>query len=254
MLGRGTRKGERFPDKSPLHRLRLLRRHAARVLPQGHRHHRRAARAGPTRTIAEIIEDIWAQPRPRLQHRLPGQAPAAHRQGDGRRGPRAVRGLRPRRRPRAASPASCRGALRDDFSATMKLPARPGVPGPARELPAAAARLPRRLRASRTRSTSDWLVRDGDGQRVQARGLPRRLRPVRPREPGPDRGDPHPARPPAGLEHRARSPSCAQKLAAARQRFTVENLQKAHELRYQQGPRGHHLDGQARRPTSSSRC
>jgi type I restriction enzyme, R subunit len=44
MLGRGTRKGEQHTDKVALHRLRLLRRHAARVLPQDHRHDRRAAR------------------------------------------------------------------------------------------------------------------------------------------------------------------------------------------------------------------
>ncbi len=52
MLGRGTRQGETVPGQVALHGLRLLRRHAARILQEGHRHHRRAARqadAGPSR-------------------------------------------------------------------------------------------------------------------------------------------------------------------------------------------------------------
>ncbi len=50
--------GRAVPRQVPLHRLRLLRRHAARVLPQGD-----GITAEPpdkrTRTIEQIIEDIW---------------------------------------------------------------------------------------------------------------------------------------------------------------------------------------------------
>ena len=47
------------------------------------------------------------QPRPRLQRPLPGEAAAAHRQGDVGRGPRIVRPLHPETATSASSPRTC---------------------------------------------------------------------------------------------------------------------------------------------------
>ena len=83
---------------------------------------------------------------------------------------------------------------------------------------------------------------------LQARGLPDRLlalRRPRTRTRSPRSGSCSTA---LATGAPPRSTELRQKLAAARQHFTLENLQKAHELRHQEGPRGHHLDGQARGP------
>ncbi len=66
MLGRGTRKGEKLPRQVALHGVRLLRRHAAGVLPQGVGVH-----GGPAdRAVPHDPGDHrrhLAEPRPRLQ-------------------------------------------------------------------------------------------------------------------------------------------------------------------------------------------
>ena len=69
-------------------------------------------------------------------------------------------------------------------------------------------------------------------QGIQARGLPRWPSRTFVGEPtGRYRGHRHPAQPAAGLE--SRSPArVARKTGRAPQRFTVENLQKAHEIRH----------------------
>ena len=40
--------------------------------------------------------------------------------------------------------------------------------------------------------------------------------------------------------------NCDRNSAATTERFTVDNLQKAHKVRYRQSPRRYHLDGQTR--------
>ena len=51
--------GREVPGQVALHRLRLLRRHAARVLPERHRRSPPSRRRSRRARIAEIIEDIW---------------------------------------------------------------------------------------------------------------------------------------------------------------------------------------------------
>ena len=171
MLGRGTRKGEQFPDKSHFTvfdcfdgTLLEYFRNATGITAE--------PPEKPTRDDQRDHRGHLAEPRPRLQRPLPGQAPPADRQGDVRRGPRAVR--------RASSPTATLAAFADELPGTLRerlhrhdeAPARPGLPGPAR-------------RTTRGRSgrfvvayehedtvTSEWLIRDADGQGVQARGLP----------------------------------------------------------------------------------
>ena len=71
MLGRGTRKGERYPDKSHftvfdcfdgtlLEYFRDATNEITEDLP-----------TGPARTLHEIVEEIWAEPGHGLQRRLP---------------------------------------------------------------------------------------------------------------------------------------------------------------------------------------
>ena len=118
--------GREVPRQVPLRRLRLLRRHAPRVLPQRHRHHGRAARAATRKTIAQIIEDIW-QNRDRdynircLVKRL--QRIDKEMSGEARE---LFAALRPRRRHRPRSPASSQQLCEATSPATMKLLARRG--------------------------------------------------------------------------------------------------------------------------------
>ena len=72
MLGRGTRKGEKFPDKSHFTVFDCF----DGTLLAYFRNSTGMTADPPTsraRTIKEIIDDIWAEPRPRLQHPLPGR-------------------------------------------------------------------------------------------------------------------------------------------------------------------------------------
>ena len=163
MLGRGTRKGEQYPDKSHFvvfdcfdGTLLEYFRTATGMTVEPPR--RRA------RTIAADHRGHLAEPRPRLQHPSSRQAPAAHRQGDVRRGARTVLPLHPgrRRRPlrgRSAAPdAASRSTLtmsilRDpDFQRLLhRLPARHAHPS-----------------WSRPRVTdtvdSEWLIQAGVGK------------------------------------------------------------------------------------------
>ena len=116
--------GRAVPGQVALLRLRLLRRHAARIFPERDRHHRRAAGEAEPRPIAEIIEDIWAN-RDRdynircLVKRL--QRIDKEMSGEARE---LFAALRPRRRPEAirarAARQAPRGLHRDDEAAARR--------------------------------------------------------------------------------------------------------------------------------------
>ena len=183
----------------------------------------------PSRTVQEIIEAIWQnRDRPynvrclvkrlqRIDKEMSGEArelfAAFIPDGDVARFARELAGEDRRR------------LHRHD-----EAPAQPGLPGLAGQLPAAEADLRRRVS---DRGHGDLAVADPRRRRqgIQARGLPDRLRQVRAGEPAPHRGRPHPPRPTPGLEHR-RPDRTAQKLATTPERFTLENLEKAHAARY----------------------
>jgi type I restriction enzyme R subunit len=228
MLGRGTRKGERHRDKTHFTvfdcfdgtLLEYFRKTTGITedLP-----------SGPVRTLHEIVEEIWqnrdtaynvgclAKRLQRFDKALTGEAREALAawipDGDLARFARDL--------PRA---------LRQDYAGTMKLLRDEGfqeallrLPGPDRTF----------LKATEYQDTvtSAWMVRDADGQAFkpedylaafsrfvvenQDRITAIRILLDRPRDWGAT----------ALSELR-------QKLAAARQRFTVENLQKAHEMRH----------------------
>ena len=80
-----------------------------------------------------------------------------------RRGPRAVRRLHPRRRPGRLRARASAGACATDFTGTMKLLRDADVPGPARQLPAAAADLRRGATSRPTTVSSSGCIRDGAG-------------------------------------------------------------------------------------------
>ncbi len=251
MLGRGTRKGEKFPDKSHFTvfdcfdgtLLEYFRR------PRPSPPSRPSSRA---RTIVEIIEDIWqnrdrdynirclVKRLQRIDKEMSGEARElfAAYIPDGDMG-----------RYADELPASLRERLhRHDGAA-----ARPGLPGPPGQLPARASG--RSSSPSRPRTTVTLRVAGPRRRRqgVQARGLPGGLRPVRAGEPRPDRGDPHPAGPAAGLEHGGAGRTAAEARRRARALHGREPPEGPRAA-LPQGPGGHHLDGQARGPTSRSRC
>ena len=104
MLGRGTRKGEKFPDKSHFTvfdcfdgtLLAYFRNSTGLTADPPEK---------PARSIKEIIDDIWANHDRDYNIRCLVQAAAADREGNGRRGPADVRRLRHRRgRTSAATP------------------------------------------------------------------------------------------------------------------------------------------------------
>ena len=182
---------------------------------------------GDGKTIAQIIEDIWQNRDRDYNIRLPGQAASAHRQGDDRRGPRAVRRVHPRRR---------RGAFAED-------------------LPSAAAQSLRRHdedccatrtsriswsnypRGERTfivaherhgrRSASEWLIRGGDGKEYKPETTSR----PSPRSSASNTDEieaiAHPAVAAAGLERRRRCVELREALTQAPEHFTEANLQQA---------------------------
>ena len=152
MLGRGTRKGEQYPDKTHFivfdcfdgTLLEYFRNTTGMTAEP-------PERAG--RTITQIIEEIWQNRDRDYNIRAPGQAAAAHRQGDVRRRPRAVRPVHPRRRRRRASPPTCHGSLRQSFAQTMHILRDPDFQQLLDELPARHAHLRRRTGRDRRRST-----------------------------------------------------------------------------------------------------
>jgi type I restriction enzyme R subunit len=228
MVGRGTRRGERYRDKTHFTvfdcfdgtLLEYFRKTTGITedLP-----------TGPVRTLHEIVEEIWqnrdtaynvgclVKRLQRMDKALTGEAREALAAylPDGDLG-RFARDLP--------------GALRQDYAATMKLLRDEGFQE-------ALLRLPRPdrtfLKATEYQDTvtSAWMVRDVDGQAFkpedylaafsrfvvenQDRITAIRILLDRPRDWG------------ATALNELR-----QKLAAARQRFTLENLQKAHEMRH----------------------
>ncbi len=243
MLGRGTRKGEKFPDKSHFTvfdcfdgTLLAYFRQATAITAE--------PPEKPSRTDRRDHRRHLGEPGPRLQHPLPGQAPPAHRQGDGRRG--AGRCSR-----RMASPDGDLGRFATELPAQSapRLHGHDEAPARRRRSRHLLVNYPRRPRglhrgrsSTRTTCRPRWLIRDAPGARVQARGLPGRLRAAssartRPR-----------SRPSASCSTGRRTGAprplteLRQKLAAAPERFTVEHLQKAHRAR-----------GTTRRSSTSSR-
>ena len=204
MLGRGTRKGEKYPGQVALHRLRLLRRHAARVLPQDAPASPPSRRTSRRQTHQRDHRGHLGEPGPRLQHPLPRQAAPAHRQGDVRRGPRAVR--------RASSPTATSAAFAEELPArsratspaTMKLLRDADFQDLLVDYPRAAAHVHRRAERTEDDVSSEWLIRDGDGQEYKPEDYLEAFAAFVRENHDAGRGDPHPARPAAGLEHRRR--------------------------------------------------
>jgi type I restriction enzyme R subunit len=228
MLGRGTRKGDHFPDKSHFTvfdcfdgTLLAYFRQATGITAE--------PPAPPSRTIREIVEDIWANRDrgynvrclvKRLQ-RIDKQLSAEARvlfaafvdAGDLGRFAREL----PRR-------------LDEDFSAIMQLLRNPAFLDLLEDYP----RAPRTfLVAYETEDevSSQWLIRDGSGHEYRpedylaafatfVRDNPEHVEAIRILL---DR--------PEGWSPRALS-ELRQKLATAPQRFTEETLRKAHRLRY----------------------
>ena len=166
--------GRAVPRQVALHGLRLLRRHAARVLPQ---RDRRSPPSRPSSRRARIARDHrghLAEPGPRLQRPLPRQAPAAHRQGDVAARPASCS---PRFIPDgdlgALRRASCPARSRRDFTGDDEAPAR------RRRSRTCSSNYPRPPRTFlvRRRARGHGHVRVADPRRrrhgVQARGLPR---------------------------------------------------------------------------------
>ena len=256
MLGRGTRKGEKYPGQVPLHGLRLLRRHAAGVLPQ------RPRRSPPSRPRSRRKTDRGdhrghlAEPGPRLQHPLPGQAAPAHRQGDDRRGPRAVRRLHPRRRRRPASPRELPRRLRRRLHGDDEAAARRRLPGPARRTTRGRQRTLRR----RATSVEDTVIvrvarsATATGQEYKPERLPGGLRRFVRENPDQIEAIASCSTGPQdwGTDALAELRRSLATAPAALHRWT--NLQKAHAAALPQGARGHHLDGQARRRRRRRRC
>ena len=174
--------GREVPRQVALHRLRLLRRHAARVLPQGHRHHGRAAGAADAGRSREIIEDIWdnrdrdynirclVKRLQRIDKEMSGEARELFAAYD------------PGRRPRPLRRASCPRRSRRTSPATMKLLRDPDFQDLLVELPAAAAHASSWPTRTRTPSRPTWLIRDGAGSEYKPEDYLDGLRPVRARE------------------------------------------------------------------------
>ena len=136
MLGRGTRLGERYPDKSHFTvfdcfdgtLLEYFRdaTNETEDLP-----------TGPTRTLHEIVEAIWQNTDTAYNVGCLSEAPPADRQGPLRRGPGGPGRLRPRRRPRplrqrpAESPAR-RLHRHHEAPPRRGVPGRPAAPPPPR--------------------------------------------------------------------------------------------------------------------------
>ena len=68
MLGRGTRKGEQYPGQVALQVFDCFDGTLLEYFRDSTGDHRRAARASRRARSPQIIEDIWAEPGPRLQH------------------------------------------------------------------------------------------------------------------------------------------------------------------------------------------
>jgi type I restriction enzyme R subunit len=229
MLGRGTRKGEKFPDKSHFTAfdcfdgtLLAYFRTATAITAE--------PPDKPTRTIAAVIEDVWAnrdrdynirvlvRRLQRIDKEMAGEARelfAAFGIADGDLG-RYARELPAR--------------LRTDFTGTMKLLRDPSF----QDLLVNYPRPPRTFLRADTyedRVSSDWLVRDAAGREYKpadyldafehfVRENPSKVQAIRillnrPKDWG-----------------TAALTELKSKLAAAPQRFTTETLEKAHRARY----------------------
>ena len=248
MLGRGTRKGEKYPDKSHFAvfdcfdgTLLEYFRNATGITAEPPESRR-------ARRIGQIIEDIWqnrdrdynirclVKRLQRIDKEMSGEARELFAAfiADGDLG--AFADELPRLLRESTSPA------------TMKTAARRRLPGPAVELPAAAADVRRRARASRTTVASEWLIRGADGKeykpedyldafatfvREQRRRRSRRSAILLAR--------------PAGLEHRRARASCARRSTQAPSTSPRTTCSGRIEAALPQGAGRHHLDGQARR-------
>ena len=229
MLGRGTRKGEKFPDKSHFTvfdcfdgTLLSYFRQATAITAE--------PPDKPTRTIAEVIDDIWAN-RDRdynirvLARRL--QRVDKEMAGEARQ-LFAAYGLENGDVARYARELP--GKLRRDFTGTMKLLRNPSFQDLLTNYPRP-KRTFIRAHAYEDHVESHWLVRDAAGREYQpadyllafsafVRENPSKVQAIRillnrPKDWG------------TGALNELKS-----KLAAAPERFTVDALEKAHRLRY----------------------
>ena len=161
MLGRGTRKGEKFPDKSHFTvfdcfdgtLLEYFRTATAITAEPPDK---------PTRTIAEIIDDIWENRDRDYNIRCLVRAAPAHRQGDVRRGRELFAAFIPDGDV-ARFAASCRRSCSATSPATMKLLRDPGVSGAARRTTRARRAVFVKADAYEDDVSSEWLIRDATG-------------------------------------------------------------------------------------------
>ena len=121
MLGRGTRKGEQVSRTSRTSWSSTA--STARCFEYFRKTTGITAEPpeGDGKTISADHRGHLAEPGPRLQHPLPRQAAPAHRQGDVRRGPRAVRPLHPRRRRRPVRRGARQRCSASRFTDTMRM-------------------------------------------------------------------------------------------------------------------------------------
>ena len=177
MLGRGTRQGREASRQVALHRLRLLRRHAARILP------RRVGRSRPSRPtsrpgpIKEVIDDIWNNRDRAYNVRcLVKRLQRIDKEMSGEARDR-VRRVRPRWRPRRVRRRAAPSGLAGDFTGTMKLLRdEPAFQNLLVNYPRPQRGLPRRPRGQGRRSRSEVAHPRRDGQGAPAGRLPRALR------------------------------------------------------------------------------
>ena len=193
MLGRGTRKGERFPDKDHFTvfdcfdgTLLAYFKNSTGITAE--------EPAPPTRTIEEIVKNIWdnrdrdynvgclVKRLQRIDKAMAGEARDDFKVF--------VPNVDLARFAPGAAASAPEGLRRGD-----ETPARQDVPEPAGGLQASAANVHPGVRAPRRGVVADGAAGRGRAG-VQARGLSRRVRAVRPGEPRARRGGTHPPRPP----------------------------------------------------------
>ncbi len=248
MLGRGTRKGEKFPDKSHFTVFDCFDGTLLEYFRQATGDHGRAAREADADDRRDHRGHL-GEPGPRLQRPLPRQAPPADRQGDGAARPATSSpafGIPTATS--AGSPRSLPTAPEAGLHGDDEAPPRPEVPGAARRTTRAAQR-------TFVMALDDYedtvIVRSG----LLARGTVKpedylqafarfvRENAIEGRRPSRillDR--------PQGLEHRGPLPSCGEAARRPPASASPWSASSRPTSALRQGPRRHHLDGEARGP------
>ena len=120
MLGRGTRKGEQYPDKDHFTVFDCFDGTLLAYFRDSTGHHEEEPAPADANDRGDHRRHL-GEPGPRLQHRLPREAAPADRQGDGRRGARACSRPSSPTATSRGSPAASPAPSRSDFVGTMKL-------------------------------------------------------------------------------------------------------------------------------------